>query len=786
MTNLRSLSDLFKAAMKLAAAAIISALICFVNPPAAFAQQWTTTGNDISNANSGNVGVGTSTPIYKFDVLSTTNILGRFSSTAAANNQLLINAPSGFNTNLTLQQAGLSKWYLGNRASNDRFSFINAGASVEVFSILQNGNVGIGTVAPTNARLHLFSGASGATEYTAGGAPELTLESGQNTDLHFLSPNAGSARIFFGSPASNVVGAIYYMHNATVANGYMTFTANGERMRIQGNGNIGIGTTTPAYKLDVAGVINSSTGGFRFPDGTVQTTAASGAGSSQWTTSGSSIYYSGGNVGIGTTTPQRTLDLGTSGQLTFGNNGYNSTASPGFFWYTDNVNYGIYKSAGSWTAPNYQQLTLNFPTGIVIDGGSAYGKSGTVLQPNGGKVGIGTTIPLKQLNIERTGTTSADYQLMLTAPLDHTVGNWTGINFGLDGYSGGYAKGGIIYEARDGYNRGRLHFALEENANTTGATLTNSKMTVDYSGNIGIGTTAPAYKLDVAGVINSSAGGFRFPDGTVQTTAATGGGGGSVTSVFGRTGAVVAAPGDYTWAQINKTTSSLADLTTRSAGDLTSGTVAPARLGSGTANTTTFLRGDNTWTALTSSQWTTSGSNINYATAGNVGIGNASPTSKLDVTGNGHFTGNLTVDGTINAKYQDVAEWVPSSEELSAGTVVVLDQTKSNQVISSTASYDTRVAGVISEQPGITLGEGGAGKVLVATTGRVRVKVDATRAPIQIGDLLVTSDVSGVAMKSEPIEIGGRKMHMPGTLIGKALEPLAQGKGEILVLLSLQ
>ena len=170
----------------------------------------------------------------------------------------------------------------------------------------------------------------------------------------------------------------------------------------------------------------------------------------------------------------------------------------------------------------------------------------------------------------------------------------------------------------------------------------------------------------------------------------------------------------------------------------------------------------------------------------NVGIGNTSPTEKLHVTGNGKFSGNLTVDGIINAKYQDVAEWVASTEPLEAGTVAVLDTSKSNQVVSSTQAYDTRVAGVISAQPGITLGEGGEGKVLVATTGRVRVKVDASRVPIQIGDLLVTSDLPGVAMKSEPVELAGRKMHMPGTIIGKALEPLAKGRGEILVLLSLQ
>ena len=193
------------------------------------------------------------------------------------------------------------------------------------------------------------------------------------------------------------------------------------------------------------------------------------------------------------------------------------------------------------------------------------------------------------------------------------------------------------------------------------------------------------------------------------------------------------------------------------------------------------------------SQWNNGGSSSISYNAGSVGIGTNAPSDALEVSGNLKVsgTGNINATGTITggnivAKYQDVAEWVPSSEQLSAGTVVVLDSTKSNQVTSSTVSYDMRVAGVVSEQPGIALGEKGESKVLVATTGRVRVKVDATRSPIHIGDLLVTSDVPGVAMKSEPINLGGVQIHRPGTLIGKVLEPLEKGSGTILVLLSLQ
>ena len=102
------------------------------------------------------------------------------------------------------------------------------------------------------------------------------------------------------------------------------------------------------------------------------------------------------------------------------------------------------------------------------------------------------------------------------------------------------------------------------------------------------------------------------------------------------------------------------------------------------------------------------------------------------------------------------------------------DSEKRNFVAASSRPYDTSVAGVVSGRPGLVLGERSEGMVMVATTGRLRVKVDATKEAIHLGDLLVSSETSGFAMKSRPVQVSGVEMHRPGTLIGKALEPLGR------------
>jgi hypothetical protein len=202
-------------------------------------------------------------------------------------------------------------------------------------------------------------------------------------------------------------------------------------------------------------------------------------------------------------------------------------------------------------------------------------------------------------------------------------------------------------------------------------------------------------------------------------------------------------------------------------------------LANATAPTAAFVAGPGQVAPL--AQWTARDSSVSVVDAlGNLGLGTASPNARL------HVAGNATVDGNIGAKYQDVAEWVETPEPLESGTVVIVDPTTPNRVIAATTAYDTRIAGAVSAQPGLILGERGDGKEMVAQSGRVRIKVDAKYGAIKIGDLLVTSPTPGHAMKSKAMRIGGQALHRPGTLLGKALEALPKGKGEILVLLTLQ
>jgi hypothetical protein len=123
-------------------------------------------------------------------------------------------------------------------------------------------------------------------------------------------------------------------------------------------------------------------------------------------------------------------------------------------------------------------------------------------------------------------------------------------------------------------------------------------------------------------------------------------------------------------------------------------------------------------------------------------------------------------------------------EAAEPGTVMVLGE--EGALKPSDRAYDKRVAGVVSGaggyKPGIVLDKKPApgNRSPIALLGKVYCKVDAGPAPVEVGDLLTTSDMPGHAMKaSDPAKAFG-------SVIGKALRPLAEGRGLIPVLIALQ
>jgi hypothetical protein len=231
--------------------------------------------------------------------------------------------------------------------------------------------------------------------------------------------------------------------------------------------------------------------------------------SSQWTTNGSDISYTGGNVGIGTTSPSVKLDVAGTVNITDtseygGLNILGGTSNTGVgisMTNDDNKAWSLNVAGSAATDPQANAFFIykNFGTG---------NSEPFVIDP-AGNVGIGTSTPADALSVYRN---SADIGLMAInnaytgvtqqAEFDITSNDTTGSVYASgSGYTQvpGWASGmqlensltnGHIDLSANGSN-GYLRFE------TGGAGLSNERMRITSTGNVGIGTTTPASKLDI-------------------------------------------------------------------------------------------------------------------------------------------------------------------------------------------------------------------------------------------------------------------------------------------------
>lgn len=360
---------------------------------------YTNVGTGFFVLNSGNIGVGTASPTQNLHVAGGNLLLG---STSQPGTLQLGDYASSQNAKFIFSAAGSNNLDIVTNYSSGANVINIKPANALALSLYGDnrayftGNVGLNTTSP-EARLEINSGLSSAVLSSGDnqtGADGLILRFNTTADLRnfgikFQGGNYTYARIRGGTKTYGPdEGFISFETSSPYVGGNKLYT----RMLIDGNGYVGIGNTSPGYRLDISGntrITNGGTGAayLYFSDTTTYSYLAYYNSDTYWRTSGGhyfeatsgfkGLWDSSGNLGIGTTTPGYKLDVNGNAaisSLLYANGGINIGSYVKMRWGNNNTpTLGL--GLGDFGTALHIEVSDNDTGGLVIsnDATTVYG-----------------------------------------------------------------------------------------------------------------------------------------------------------------------------------------------------------------------------------------------------------------------------------------------------------------------------------------------------------------------------------------------------------------------------